>query len=50
MRSSGNDHVLIEEGVWNGASTGVFFIHLGGLFNAVEAELLRPGLMLPVHQ
>ena len=52
MGSSGNDNVSIEEGIWNGAGTGarVFFIHLGGRFNTVEAELSIPGLMLLVHQ
>ena len=52
MRTSGNDHVLIEEGVWNGAGTGAvaLFIHLGDRFNTVEAELSLPGLMLFVYQ
>ena len=51
MRVSGNYHVSIEEGIWNGAGTGAraFFIHLGGRFNTVEAELSLPGLMLLVH-
>ena len=41
MRMSRNYHVSIEEGIWNGASTGAraFFIHLGGRFNTVKAEL-----------
>ena len=52
MRASGNDHVSIEEGVWNGAGTGAraFFIHLGDRFNTLEAELSLPGLMFLVHQ
>ena len=52
MRVPGNDYVSIEEGVWNGAGTGAgaLFIHLGGRFNTVEAELSLPGLMLLVHQ
>ena len=38
MRTSGNDHVLIEEEVWNGAGTGAgaLFIHHG------DNPLLRP--------
>ena len=45
MGSSGNGHVSIEEGIWNGAGTGAraFFIHLGGRFNTVEAEPSLPG-------
>ena len=52
MRTSRNDHVLIEEGVWNRAGTDAdaLFIHLGGSFNTVEAELSLPGLVLLVHQ
>ena len=51
MRPSGNDHVSIEEGVYNGTGTGAgaFFIHLGGRFNEVEAERSLLGLMLLVH-
>ena len=52
MRVSRNDHVSIEEGIWNGAGTGAraFFIHLDGRFNTVEAELSLSGLMLLVQQ
>ena len=48
MRSSRNYHVSIEERIWDGAGTGAraFFIHFGGRFNTVEAELSLPGLML----
>ena len=46
-----NYHVSIGEGIWNGvgAGTRAFFIHLGGCFNTVEAELSLPDLMLLVH-
>ena len=51
MRTSGNDNVTVEEGVWNGtgAGAGALFIHLGGRFDTVEAELSPSGLMLLVH-
>ena len=51
MRVSRSYHVSIEEGIWNGACAGAraFFIHLGGRFNTVEAELSLPGLMLLVY-
>ena len=47
-----NDHVSIEELIWDGAGTGAraLFIHFGGRLNTVEAELSLPGLMLLVHQ
>ena len=51
MRVFKNYHVSIEVGIWNGAGAGAgaFFIHLGGRFNTVEAELSLPNLMLLVH-
>ena len=52
MRASRNYRVSLE-GIWNGAGTTgarAFFIHLGGRFDTVEAELSLPGLMFLVHQ
>ena len=51
MRVFRDNHVSIEEGIWDwaGAGAGAFFIHLGGRFNTVEAELSLPDLMPLVH-
>ena len=51
MRMTRNYHISIEKGIGNGAGAGAgaFFIHLGGHFNTVEAELSLPDLMRLVH-
>ena len=51
MRVFRNNHVSIEERVrnWAGAGARAFFIHLGGHFKTVVAELSLLGLMPLVH-
>ena len=51
MRVFRDNHVSIEErvGNWAGAGARAFFIHLGGRFNMVVAELSLSDLMPLVH-
>ena len=52
MQVPRNDHIAIENRIWNGAGAGAraVFIHFGSRLNMFGAELLLLGLILFEHQ